>query len=989
MTVQWRSRSSRLLLSCVLVSYIFAIILYGVKATTPEVSGSSSSLVTPPQSSSLIVCAVDGSIYTIDALTGMAKGYFGTGRPLVGSSSPAVVPGLDGSIYTLSNNQVQVLPLTVQQVVQHPVQTCTGTECGVVTGTKHTFLYGLDPTTGRLEWTQQFGKTDPHEERNSNPVVILHREDYVVRHISTSTGEELWNITLGHVSALDFDTLWGSPNEDAPMLPGRAEKQPARRSKKELSESMPSIAFGSEGTTVTAIDDQRQVLWRRRLNTVIASVYGVVGGDFVPVSVVDTAKEHLDEGNTGLVPLLPPPGDLWSQQRDLYLELLWKEVKGMTHSKAGASDMVIFQPPARTDRTSAEFSRLAQKATNSPPACKGITIEGVCYETPLLESGQKQQSQPAGIYLTWNRLFVGVVLLGVGIRGLIAHNRRMWNLERQRASPRRQASAEFLQKRELSLSEHSAPFASKRMIDLGLSRVASLPELATHNMTSPGEKTTNLWNVEKAELYRANTVPTATDTSSSSAGHIDGVPFVKHSRYQSEFREIGPLGKGGFGTVFRCENVLDGRQYAIKKVRIASGEEFSQRLQRVLREVKTLARLDHPNIVRYYTAWLEAEEDDGERDVGVTEDSSMGRCYSVDLMTSSMPPTSDGRRPPSSPLVNKKTNPVYDMANPLGWNGIDLETSFDDRQSSYSQEGSDFGGFHFDRSSGGSWDGGQSDEESSKDSSSSSNQHASLSRSPADSAATPMTSNKRRLSMDLSSDSEAPLKSETASAVIPPPAESKNVRHTLYIQMHLCSQKTLGDFLSNADARKGNRDEDAVDIPLSLSLFHQIADGVKHVHEQGLIHRDLKPTNVFIDDGTVKVGDFGLSRESSEPSASEDQKDEWLGGGGADFSAGIGTRAYASPEQQKGSNYDSSTDVYSLGIMLFELCYPMCTVSCACSIAVMVFRARLVLSLICMLCSTLCREWSATLSLADFASESSPRTGMTAWQQPSPLFIAS
>ena len=936
MTSQCRSRSSRLLLSSLLVSYIVGAILYSAEATAtpsePEIS--TSSLLTHEKSSSLIVCAVDGSIYTIDAITGTAKGYFGTGRPLVGSSSPAVVPGLDGSIYTLSKNQqIAKLPVTVQQCVQHPIQTCTGDECGVVTGTKHTFLYGLDPTTGRLEWTQQYGKTDPDDARTLNhPVVILHREDFVVRHISTATGEELWNVTLGHVSALDFNNMWGDDDasDDGPWLPGRVDEEKSRAEDRKSTLSLPSIAFGSEGTTMTAIDDQHQVLWRRQLNTVIASVYGVIGKDWAPLRVVDTAKEHLYEGDTAMVPLLPPSSrDLLLQQRDMYLKLLWNEIQRAGTSNAGASEMVIYQPPM-VDTSSAELNRLAQKASHSPPTCSGQTIDGICYNTPLLESGS-QKAQPAGIYLTWDRLFVTVVLLGLGIRVLMAHKKRAWTAERRNAVPTRRDLPEAVspedrtieRDRELSFSEDA--FVPRRLIDFRrAARGGTFPDL-----TLAIRPEMELWKIEKADLHRSITAPNVTDTSTSSlAGHIDGIPFVKHSRYQSEFREIDRLGKGGFGTVFRCENALDGRQYAIKKVRIPSGEEFSQRLQRVLREVKTLARLDHPNIVRYYTAWLEAEEDDGKRDSGdiMEASNSMGRCYSVELMTSNSPSTSDGRRPPMSrdrrPPDNKTLDSVYNMTNPLGWNGIDLDGSFDDDKDLSLSQGSDFGGFYFDRTSGSL----EEEESTEENSNGTTREEQSLARSPANSDATPMASNKRRFSIDLSSDSDMPS-SKTESAKMPS-LPTRNVRHTLYIQMHLCSQKTLADFLSNADARKGSG-ENPVDIPLALSLFHQIAEGVKHVHEQGLIHRDLKPSNCFIDDGVVKVGDFGLSRECSSSTASEEPKDNWLGGGGGDngddFSAGIGTRAYASPEQQNGSNYDSSTDVYSLGIMLFELCYPMCT----------------------------------------------------------------
>jgi serine/threonine protein kinase len=173
-------------------------------------------------------------------------------------------------------------------------------------------------------------------------------------------------------------------------------------------------------------------------------------------------------------------------------------------------------------------------------------------------------------------------------------------------------------------------------------------------------------------------------------------------------------------------------------------------------------------------------------------------------------------------------------------------------------------------------------------------------------------------------------------------------RHILFIQMQLCSVQTLADFLADHEARIGSMSSSltqanhyAVDIPFALRLFKQIANGVKYVHKQGLIHRDLKPQNCFIDEaGNVKVGDFGLSRVNTNTNAigaSNDYDSDQDGdystlinneqscAADAENTAGVGTRAYASPEQMRGSIYDASTDIYSLGIILFEMCYPMYT----------------------------------------------------------------
>lgn len=78
----------------------------------------------------------------------------------------------------------------------------------------------------------------------------------------------------------------------------------------------------------------------------------------------------------------------------------------------------------------------------------------------------------------------------------------------------------------------------------------------------------------------------------------------RKSRYQQDFEELEALGKGSFGEVFKVRNRLDGRYYAIKKIKIYQGNF----LKRIMREVQTLSRMHHQYVLRYYQAWLEETE---------------------------------------------------------------------------------------------------------------------------------------------------------------------------------------------------------------------------------------------------------------------------------------------------------------------------------------------------------------------------------------------
>jgi serine/threonine protein kinase/Tfp pilus assembly protein PilF len=101
-----------------------------------------------------------------------------------------------------------------------------------------------------------------------------------------------------------------------------------------------------------------------------------------------------------------------------------------------------------------------------------------------------------------------------------------------------------------------------------------------------------------------------------------------------------------------------------------------------------------------------------------------------------------------------------------------------------------------------------------------------------------------------------------------------------------------------------------LDLPAKLQLFRQICAAVAYAHESGVIHRDLKPGNILVtENGTVKLLDFGIAKifGSPEPIAQTATLMRQM------------TPEYASPEQIKGEIVTPATDVYSLGVILYEL----------------------------------------------------------------------
>lgn len=117
-----------------------------------------------------------------------------------------------------------------------------------------------------------------------------------------------------------------------------------------------------------------------------------------------------------------------------------------------------------------------------------------------------------------------------------------------------------------------------------------------------------------------------------------------------------------------------------------------------------------------------------------------------------------------------------------------------------------------------------------------------------------------------------------------------------YIVMELIEGITLKNYIS----KKG-----CLDVKEAIGVAMQVAQGIAAAHEQGIIHRDIKPQNIIIArDGKVKVADFGIARAASSQTLS---------------ATAVGSVHYISPEQARGGYSDVRSDIYSLGITMYEM----------------------------------------------------------------------
>eukprot|EP00557_Chaetoceros_sp_GSL56_P001869 CAMPEP_0176491038 /NCGR_PEP_ID=MMETSP0200_2-20121128/8206_1 /TAXON_ID=947934 /ORGANISM="Chaetoceros sp., Strain GSL56" /LENGTH=954 /DNA_ID=CAMNT_0017888415 /DNA_START=105 /DNA_END=2967 /DNA_ORIENTATION=+ len=409
------------------------------------------------------------------------------------------------------------------------------------------------------------------------------------------------------------------------------------------------------------------------------------------------------------------------------------------------------------------------------------------------------------------------------------------------------------------------------------------------------------------------------------------------SRYKSDFIELEELGRGGGGTVFKVRNRLDRRIYAVKKVVLQSEQGKMHQWgklenSKLRREVTTISRMTHRHIVRYYQAWVEGgvtAEDDGHVD-GINQSESQELVdvheNEIDIHPTSTSATSSqnessgqgfwGTKPSSTANFGKEIDSDVDSSWSSDEGDNDIESlSIPSKQNTQQLDSDDeisiigtplIKGLGFENPS-----------------------YSDLFK----------RARKESVASSDELDLQPSMKEQLSDQKI------KGSRSIMYIQMEYCST-TLMQLIDEGKIEKMEKNE-------CWKMIRQTLEALAYIHKRKVIHRDLKPANIFLDaEHNIRLGDFGLAttrtkkselspsnassynlidssvytgvaKLSSESVGPPDQTNDTITGG-------VGTTFYIAPEQacrsqSKGKDYDMTADIFSLGIVIFEIFHPFST----------------------------------------------------------------
>lgn len=896
--------------------------------------------------SQLYVSTLDGKISTLDLSNKGALQWSVLTEPgeLLSSSIHRLeltnngkyvrmIPSLNGGIYKFDGDSIEAIPVTAEDLLKSSFKF---SDDMVISGGKESRSYGINTRTGRVIYEcsmagcTNLNITEVLEDEKEVPtddlddILVVKRQTQVVRAIEPRSGVERWNFSIGHH---ELEIL---QNENCQSDNSRNDGSDNFLVDIDIRVIVPEgVICGYSKETPNTL------LWKQKFDAPIVNVFRMDANN--QIYSIDLFKnvQWLWDNNENFKPTydskLTPSVYLGMYHQQLYIQESDSIQASLDHHKKlehnllnddSVLPIIPFEPyPASSTSlitldggdTSGEESSFSNENINSQELIK-IDSQSVLYASQYVNG--------KGFYFFTKDGHNDSTQCGKKTRSTNITPNEFDNVtfKNHGLIPRNPSLLDYW--KEISVIALTTAFVINMMLNNPIRRsVPGIPYVTVNY----GKEALEYQEEEHPDfgIVKIDSQPKIRSASESNSLE-DHSQYI--SRFLTDFDLVRVLGKGGFGVVFEVKNKLDDCNYAIKRILLPTKKESRER---VMREVKTLANCEHKNIVRYFHAWVE-QPPKGWQELK-DKDLLAHDILSTSITIDSPSPTEESKafimqKEIKGPSVNPWiTN--FPMSDPIESLDFNKTSTIDDTSSfiQFKADSCDLDGSKVEEIEDSHEDSFKiefKDSTEVKTCDNTDNSHVisikeSTSRSWSKSQTNKIKNGHRRqLSLDLTSVSD--LKSKKPNVVV----NGTPQKMYLYIQMQLCMKNSLKDWLRANDLQTRNGK--------TYEIWNQIIEAVHYVHLKGLIHRDLKPSNIFFSlDGQIKIGDFGLVTDmaespidpltSSSSNSNSSTNFDFTNISHKKHTQRVGTSLYMSPEQSKGLPYNYKVDIFSLGLILFEL----------------------------------------------------------------------
>ncbi|XP_030628507.1 eukaryotic translation initiation factor 2-alpha kinase 3 [Chanos chanos] len=930
----------------------------GSAGESEEPSGGSDENVQHPKRSLVIISTLDGRISALDPLNHGRKQWdldVGSGSLVSSSlSKPEVfgnkmlIPSLDGALFQWNRDResMEAVPFNVESLLDSSYRIGEDT---VLVGGKSLTTYGLGAYSGKLRYICSAMGCSRWGEEESEPedVLLLQRTQKTVRAVRPRSGFEKWNFSVGNfelkfvpetqsnMNFLEGETASGGTRYDVKrdgqnVILEDGDTQANTHANADA--HVPSdnldlvIKVSVPDWKVMAFSNKPggQLVWEHQFCTPIASAWLVGGGSVTPISLFDDTSYTAHP-------------DTEPQDEDDIME----EARGATESSVYLGmfqGQLYLQSSVKISekfpsKAKAIDGRGTDKAVIPLPTVKWKPLIHSPSRTPVLvgsEEFDKCLSNDKFSYEEYSNGALSILQYPYDNGYHFPYNSRYRG--------RREATAVSILRRD----EGQESRVRRKDPVLLLSWWKEILGTIVFCIAATTYIVRKFFHPPAAHVRQRKESETQCQTDSKFDFEVTEPKEVVVmetrtteyvSRFLTDFEPVQCLGRGGFGVVFEARNKVDDCNYAIKRIRLPNRELAREK---VMREVKALAKLEHPGIIRYFNAWQESPPEDWQEDMdqrwlkdasvtdwplsspdhmealsvkvpvsGSTRTDTAGRdvgvCAVEQVCVEGLGPdsTMSERDSQAEPDPDRELD-VSDSPHSFELCPPRAVAHGDCTSSSFDIVFEDSGCDHHD-----------ADADVNVD-------------VPAQEGGSPGSDTKPHPSPVLGPSSSSPPRPTSLSLGPRPPSPVTRPPLTpkvyLYIQMQLCRKENLKDWMAQ------RCQPELRDHAQCLAIFLQIAEAVDFLHSKGLMHRDLKPSNIFFTlDDVVKVGDFGLVTAMDQEEDEEEMSALTPMPHYARHTGQVGTKLYMSPEQLSGNSYSHKVDIYSLGLILFELLYPFRT----------------------------------------------------------------